>query len=82
MDYNNILKGIGCLVAAFLYYKFFNKPLFDKRKENDLKKEGYSKSFIDNVKLANDARDFKGHIAGIGLIIVGIVLIYLGLTKK
>ncbi|WP_035671486.1 hypothetical protein [Flavobacterium sp. 83] len=82
MDYINISKGIGCFIAAFIYFHFFSKPFFDEKKEERLEKEGYSKSFIENFKLDDYVRDFRGKIVGYGFIIVGIVLIYLGLTKK
>ena len=47
-----------------------------------MRDEELSANLIENIKLADSTRDFKGWIGGIGLIIIGLVLIYLGLIKK
>lgn len=82
MNYTNILEGLFFLIGAFIYFKYFNKPLFDNKKEKKMRDEELSANLIENIKLVDSTRDFKGWIGGIGLIIIGLVLIYLGLIKK
>jgi hypothetical protein len=82
MNYINILEGLVFLIGAFVYFRYFNNPLFDNKKEKKMRDEKLSENLIENIRLVDSTRDFKGWIGGIGLVIIGLILIYLGLTEK
>lgn len=70
-----------CLIGAYLYFKYFNNSLFDDKKKQKLEDEGLSDSLIDNISLADEMREFKGKIGGYGLIIVGLLMIFIEIKR-
>ncbi len=70
-----------CLIGAYVYFKYFNQPLINDKKKQKLKDEGLTDSIIENISLANDIRDFKGKIGGYGLIIAGLLMLFLEIKK-
>jgi hypothetical protein len=81
MNLKNVIIGIVCLIGAYVYFKYFNQPLIDDKKKQKLKDEGLTDSIIENISLANDIRDFKGKIGGYGLIIAGLLMLFLEIKK-
>ena len=81
MNFKNVIIGIMCLIGAYIYFKYFNQSLFDDKKKQKLKDEGLSNSLIENISLANDVRDFKGKLGGYGLIIIGLLMIFIEIKR-
>jgi hypothetical protein len=81
MNLKNVIIGIVCLIGAYVYFKYFNQPLINDKKKQKLKDEGLTDSIIENISLANDIRDFKGKIGGYGLIIAGLLMLFLEIKK-
>lgn len=70
-----------CLIGAYVYFKYFNHSLFDDKKKQKLEDVGLSDSLINNISLADDVRDFKGKIGGYGLIIIGLLMIFIEIKR-
>jgi hypothetical protein len=81
MNFKNVIIGIMCLIGAYVYFKYFNHSHFDDKKKQKLEDEGLSDSLIDNISLADDVRDFKGKIGGYGLIIIGLLMIFIEIKR-
>lgn len=81
MNFKNVIIGVICLIGAYIYFKYFNQSLFDDKKKQKLKDEGLSNSLIENISLANDVRDFKGKLGGYGLIIIGLLMIFIEIKR-
>ena len=81
MNFKNVIIGVICLIGAYIYCKYFDQSLFDDKKKQKLKDEGLSNSLIENISLANDVRDFKGKLGGYGLIIIGLLMIFIEIKR-
>jgi hypothetical protein len=75
MIYIDLIKGISAFLIAILYFKYFDKPLFNKKKKENLKREGLE-NLIEDINLLDNVRDLKGKIGGYGLIIIALMFFF------